>query len=132
MSEEENNEDENSEEISYAAHDLELYQIPKNLNKFEFFNYLKEVFNQHLFIKKFKEAVKTVKDDRNPERDSSMRFGAVRQWFSENTTTVPTPRNFELNSYVKILYEWICYFDNNYSWSIPATRSEVIYYKKKN
>ena len=126
------NEDENSEEISYAAHDLELYQIPKNLNKFDFFNYLKEVFNQHLFIKKFKEAVKTVKDDRNPERDGSMRFGAVRQWFSENTTTVPTPRNFELNSYVKILYEWICYFDNNYSWSIPATRSEVIYYKKKN
>ena len=59
-----------------------------------------------------------------------MQFGAVRKWFSINTTTVPTPRGFELNSYVKVLYEWICYFDKDYSWNVPGERSEVIYYKK--
>jgi hypothetical protein len=119
-------------ESNFAAHDLELYSISKNLNKIHFFNSLKEAFNQHLFIKTFKEAVKNSVNNRNPERNASMRFGAVRTWFSENTTTVPTPRSFELNSYVKILYIWICYFDSDYSWNIPGERSEVIYYRKKN
>lgn len=126
------NKNEETEEINYAAHDLELYQIPKSLNKIDFFNSLKEAFNQHLFIKTFKEAVKTAQDNRNPERNASMRFGVVRRWFSEQTTTVPTPRSFELNSYVNVLYIWICYFDSDYSWDIPGQRSEVIYYKKKN
>ena len=119
-------------ESNFAAHDLELYSISKNLHKIHFFNFLKEAFNQHLFIKTFKEAVKNSVNNRNPERNASMRFGAVRTWFSENTTTVPTPRSFELNSYVKILYIWICYFDSDYSWNIPGERSEVIYYRKKN
>ena len=60
-----------------------------------------------------------------------MQFGAVRRWFAENTTTVPTPRSFELNSYVKVLYKWICYFDKDFSWNVPGERSEVIYYKER-
>lgn len=117
-------------EMVCAAHDLELYRIHKNLTKTEFFNVLKNVFNSHPFITKFKEAIKTSVNDRYPERNASMQFGAVRRWFSKNTTTVPTPRSFELNSYVSILYIWICYFDDNYTWDIPGERSEVIYYKK--
>ena len=38
------NKDENNDEISYAAHDLELYQIPKNLNKFDNW-YFNEAWN---------------------------------------------------------------------------------------
>jgi hypothetical protein len=117
-------------EASYAAHDFELYNIPTNINETDFFNFLKLTFNQHPFIMSFKSAIKTAINERNPERNSSMQFGAVRQWFSNNTTTVPTPRSFELNSYVKVLYAWICYFDESYSWNIPGERSEVIYFKK--
>ena len=117
-------------EMDCAAHDLELYRISKNLTKTEFFNVLKNVFNSHPFIIKFKEAIRTSVNDRYPERNASMQFGAVRRWFSKNTTTVPTPRSFELNKYVNILYIWISYFDDNYTWDIPGERSEVIYYKK--
>ena len=118
-------------EMDCAAHDLELYRITKNLNQSEFLNHLRNVFNHHPFIDRFKDVIKTSTNNRNPERNGSIQFGAVRRWFSENTTTVPTPRSFELTSYVKILYQWICYFDKNYSWNVPAARSEVIYYKKK-
>lgn len=117
-------------DMNCAAHDLELYRVPKNLNKTDFFSYLKEIFNQHLFIVTFKEAVKTATNSRNPERNGSMQFGTVTRWFSNNTTTVPTPRSFELNSYVKVLYAWICYFDEHYSWDIPGQKSEVIYFNK--
>ena len=116
--------------MNCAAHDLELYRVPKNLNKTDFYRYLKETFNKHLFIVTFKEAVKTATNERYPERNASMQFGAVRRWFSNNTTTVPTPRSFELNSYVKVLYVWICYFDKDYYWDVPGERSEVIYFKK--
>ena len=117
-------------EMNCAAHDLELYRIPKNLNKADFLNFLKKNFNQHPFIQTFKEAVKTATNEKYPERNGSMQFGSVRRWFAENTTTVPTPRSFELNSYVKVLYKWICYFDEDYSWYVPGERSEVIYFKK--
>ena len=76
-------------------------------------------------------AVKTAVNEKYPERNASMQFGAVRRWFVENTTTVPTPRSFELNSYVKILYKWICYFDKDFYWDVPGERSEVIYYKER-
>jgi len=117
-------------DMNCAAHDLELYKIPKNLNKTDFFNFLKITFNQHPFIQSFKGAVNSAINERYPERNGSMQFGAVRRWFSNNTTTVPTPRSFQLNSYVKVLYAWICYFDEAYSWDIPGERSEVIYFKK--
>ena len=125
-----NGEKEEDLEMDCAAHDLELYRIIKGLSKDEFFNHLRNVFNLHPFIDTFKEVIKSSTNERNPERDGSMQFGAVRRWFSENTTTVPTPRSFELNNYVKILYVWICYFDENYSWDVPGGRSEVIKYVK--
>ena len=121
----------NELEMDCAAHDLELYRIIIDLSEIEFFDHLKNVFNQHPFIEKFKEAIKLCTNDRNPDRSGSMQFGAVRRWFSDNTTTVPTPRSFELNNYIKILYVWICYFDDNYSWKVPGARSEVIYFKNK-
>jgi hypothetical protein len=121
-------EKEDNLEMDCAAHDLELYRMAKGLSKTEFFNHLRNVFNHHPFIDTFKEVIKSSTNERNPERNGSMQFGAVRRWFSENTTTVPTPRSFELNSYVNILYVWICYFDGNYSWDIPGAHSQVIKY----
>ena len=81
-------------EMSCASHDLELYRMPKGISKDEFMKHLQHAFNTHPFIVKFKDAVKNSKDDRGrSERDGSMRFGAVRLWFANNTTTVPTPRS---------------------------------------
>ena len=57
-----------------------------------------------------------------------MRFGAVRRWFSENTTTVPTPTTWDLTENVQILYNWICYFDSDYIWERPGGYSQVISY----
>jgi hypothetical protein len=116
-------------EIDCAAHDLELYKISSELSKTEFLNNLRNVFNNHPFIETFKEVIKYSRNERNPERDGSMQFGAVRRWFSENTTTVPTPRSFDLTEYVVILYDWICYFDEKYSWDRPGGHSQVIKYK---
>ena len=114
-------------EMSCASHDLELFRMPKGLSKDEFMKHLQHAFNTHLFIVKFKDAVKNSKDDRGRiDRDSSMRFGAVRKWFKDNTTTVPVPRSFELDDYVEILYKWICDFDDCYSHSVPGARSQVI------
>lgn len=81
-------------EMNCASHDLELYRMPKGLSKDDFMKHLQHAFNTHPFIVKFKDAVKNSKDDRGrSERDGSMRFGAVRLWFANNTTTVPTPRS---------------------------------------
>lgn len=122
----------NQIEMDCASHDIELYRISKNLNKEEFLSILKERFNNHPFILKFKEAVKNSTDYQGrSERDRSMKFGTVKQWFRENTTTVPVPRSFEFNDYVVILYTWICEFDECFTYSIPGRKSQVIKYNYK-
>ena len=114
-------------DLSCAAHDLTLYNVSLNMNKDAFYSKLGNEFNSHPFIVKFKEAIKNSKHI-NPDRDGSLQFGLVRKWFAENTTTVPTPRPFELNENVKILYEWICYFDKKFTHSVPGAHSQVIKY----
>ena len=110
----------------YAIHDIVLYNIPNNLNKTEFNNYLSDVFNNHSFIISLKDFIK------NSSR-KSVRYGEVVNWIRENTTTVPTPRNFEIKEkiIVNILYDWICYFDEDFTWNRP-NHTQVIYYKKEN
>ena len=116
-------------EMNCASHDLELYQLPGGLDLDDFMKHLKHSFNLHPFIVKFKNAIKEAKDDKGrTDRDGSMRFGAVRQWFIENTTTVPVPRSFELTEYVEILYKWICEFDDCFTFSVPGKKSQVIRY----
>jgi hypothetical protein len=119
--------DYSSIEIACAAHDLALYNVSFKLTETVFFEKLKNAFNSHPFINKFKEAIRNSKN-RNPDRDGSLQFGVVRQWFAENTTTVPTPRTFELTENVQILYDWICYFDNEYTQGVPGAHSQVIRY----
>jgi hypothetical protein len=107
------------------AHDLILYDIEFNNEKFVFMKNLKIMFNSHPFIVSFKNAVKSSNLDR-ADRKGSMSFGMVRSWFAQNTTTVPTPKPFELSEYVRTLYTWICYFDEDFTWSIPGGHSQVI------
>mgnify|MGYP006428402825 CR=1 FL=1 len=104
--------------------DLSTYEINISLNKEEMSNQLEANFNKHPFIIALKEYIKTSK------RQSS-NYGSIVRWIQNNTTTVPTPRSWELKKekIVNILYEWICYFDNNYLWERPY-HTQVIYFNK--
>lgn len=103
-------------------HDIALYNLINIENREILFEKLKSEFNQHPFIVLFKNTVMQ-------EDQSSMRFGSVRRWFAENTTTVPTPTPWDLNENVQILYNWICYFDPRFEWSKPGGHSQVIFFK---
>ena len=119
---------ENEKQI--LIHDMILYGIVRQENESDFLSHLECQFNNHPFIVEFKDAVKRNHANRQ-DRAGSMNFGAVRLWFAENTTTVPTPRPFELSEYIQVLYTWICYFDDEFSWSVPGGHSQVIQYRAR-
>ena len=112
------------EDINCLIHDIVLYKIPDNLSEDEFYSKLKSNLNNHPFILKLKEVIKS-------ESRHSLNYGGVVRWIQENTTTVPTPRSWELKKeqIVNILYEWICFFDDDFRVEIPGKRSEVIFYR---
>lgn len=116
-------EDYDSLDHNCAAHDIALYQIDVFQDYSTFKLQLKDEFNSHPFILALKEHIKS-------QSSKSLNYGRVVQWIRENTTTVPTPRSWEIKEQqiVNILYTWICYFDDNYTWEIPGNRSEVIFY----
>ena len=105
------------------SHDLILYEIPIDLNEKDFFKLLKTNFNKHPFIDLLKKHI---------QEQQSLNYGGVVRFIQEKTTTVPTPRSWELKKkqIVNILYEWICYFNINYTWDRP-TYSQVIYFNDK-
>ena len=117
----------NKEEMSYLIHDMALYDIPNGLSESIFISHIKEKFNTHPFILELKNYI-------NHSDRQSLNYGSVVRWIQNNTTTVPTPRSWEIKQeqIVNILYEWICFFDNNYSWDIPGRKTQVIYYQKGN
>jgi len=97
------------------AHDLALYEIQQGLSALEFEKEIRQKFNAHPFIVAFKEMVQAYKSPGRPDRDGTIRHGGVTEWFSRNTTTVPTPRRWELNEDIATLYNWICHFDSNFT-----------------
>lgn len=117
-----NPENSSNEDLIYAGHDLALYDLPNGLTWLDFEKNLQSKFNSHPFILALKQKI---------TNEGSMNYGSVLRWIQENTTTVPTPRSWEMKKelIVNILYEWICYFDKDFSWSRP-NYSEVIYYKQ--
>lgn len=114
----------NTEELNCVTHDLALYDVPQNLSKSVFQDHLKEAFNQHPFIIKLKNHIKSM-----PKQ--SLNYGGVVRWIQENTTTVPTPRSWELKKdlLVNILYQWICDLDDEFTYETPNF-SQVIKYIK--
>ena len=110
------------DDINYVSHDIALYNIPKKLDESSFYNYTQEAFNSHPFITKLKEHIKN-----SPRK--SLNYGGVVRWIQENTTTVPTPRSWEIKQdiIVNILYSWICAFDDDFDWDTPV-HTQVIFY----
>lgn len=106
-----------------VSHDLATFDLSISKSEEEFYSELKQVFNNHKFIVKLKERIKE-------DRRSSLNYGGVVRWITENTTTVPTPISWELKEQqvVNILYEWICFFDSDFVVERPR-HSEVIFYR---
>jgi hypothetical protein len=111
-------------EQNCAAHDMALFGIDPFQEYSSFKLELKNKFNSHAFIIALKEHVKS-------QPTQSLRYGGVVEWIQDKTTTVPTPRRWELKQdlIVNILYTWICDFDEDYTWDRP-NHSQVIYYIK--
>jgi hypothetical protein len=111
-------------EQNCTAHDIALFGINPFQEYPAFELELKNKFNSHPFIIALKEHVKS-------QPTKSLRYGGVVEWIQDKTTTVPTPRRWELKQdlIVNILYTWICDFDEDYTWDRP-NHSQVIYYIK--
>lgn len=120
-----NSEDFDIKEQRFVAHDIALFGINAFQDYFLFKIELKVKFNSHPFIIALKEHIKS-------EPTQSLRYGGVVDWIKNNTTTVPTPRNWELkqDQIVNILYTWICEFDEKFSWDRPSY-SQVIFYNAR-
>lgn len=116
-------EDFDTKEQVFAAHDIALFVIDAFQDYSLFKIELKEKFNSHPFIIALKEHIKS-------EPSQSLRYGGVVDWIKNNTTTVPTPRSWDLkqDQIVNILYTWICEFDEKYSWDTP-NHSQIISFK---
>jgi hypothetical protein len=107
--------------LLFALHDINLYNIPLGLNEEEFYITLTQNFNNHLFINTLKLYICS-------QPNKSLRYGGVVSWVINNTTSVPTPRSWEIKKdlIVNILFDWICFFDKSFKWDIP-NYSQVIY-----
>lgn len=110
-------------DIQCVSHDLATYDSSISKSEEEFYSDLKQVFNNHKFIVKLKARIKE-------DRRSSLNYGGVVRWITENTTTVPTPISWELKKQqvVNVLYEWICFFDSDFVVERPR-HSEIIFYR---
>ena len=120
------------QEENCFCHDIVLYKL-SGLEQDEelWLQTLKSNFFASAFIQKFLEQVDSSNKVRHGQVREGLRFGAVRKWFADNTTTVPSPRPFELTSNVQILYRWIVELsDGDYEVFVPGSRSQVI--KRRN
>ena len=121
----------NSEDYDYleqncAAHDIAVFDIDPCQEYPKFKLELKNKFNSHPFILALKNHIKL-------QESKSLHYGGVVDWIQYNTTTVPTPHSWELkrDQIINNLYEWICFFDEDFNWNIPRKRSQVIFYNGK-
>jgi hypothetical protein len=120
---------ESLEEENCLCHDLALYNISTTgMTKEEFISNITINFLELPFVISFlKEIDKSSSTGRNGGIREGLSFGAVRRWFSENTTTAPAPRPFDLTINVQILYTWIEFITSGkYSVTVPGRHSQVI------
>jgi hypothetical protein len=119
----------NLEQENCLCHDLALYDInTKGYTKEEFIKKLTDSFFKIAFVRAFLKEIDCAVNENDYGKDKSgLSFGRVRRWFSENTTTAPSPRPFELTQNVQILYVWIEHLSNGkYKVSVPGQHSQVI------
>jgi hypothetical protein len=113
-----------STERKCLSHDIVTFGLDTSLSSNDFYDKLRNTFNGHPFVMALKEQVRN-------DRRKSLSYGAVVDWIKNNTTTVPTPISWELKEkqVVNVLYNWICFFDEDYTVERPGY-SEVLFYRK--
>ncbi|USQ03156.1 hypothetical protein [Aquirufa antheringensis] len=114
----------NEEEFRIISHDMVLFDLKPNMLEAEFYVHLRSQFNNHPFVVKLKDFVKS-------RPNCSIHYGGCVTWIQENTTTVPTPRSWELKKQYIInnLYEWVCFFDLEFSYEVPSGgHSQILTY----
>ena len=114
------------EDLNCLIHDIVLYEVSTNLSEDDFYSELKNSFNSHPFIIELKEVIKS-------DTRQSLSYGGVVRWIQDKTTTVPTPRSWELKEeqIINILYEWICFCDVEFIWNRPKW-TQIIKYDVNN
>lgn len=115
----------NEEEFRTISHDMVLFNLKLDMPEAEFYVHLRSQFNNHPFVIKFKDFVKS-------RPNSSIHYGGCVSWIQENTTTVPTPRSWEMKKQYIInnLYEWVCFFDLEFSFEVPiGGHSQILTFK---
>jgi hypothetical protein len=97
------------EALDCALHDIVTYGMPLGLDRVAFEAALRSAFNTHPFIVALKNAIV----DR-PNR--FMGFTDLSIWLAKNTTTVPTPKRWDIRdqNHVSILHNWITAFDQDF------------------
>jgi hypothetical protein len=105
-----------------AAHDKTVFNVQIELGHDTKINNLQDVFNQKAIVIKLKSAI--IENQRK-----SMGYGQVVRWIQENTTTVPTPMSWEIKKeqFVNNMYEWICSFDDKFSWNTPNHTQVILF-----
>ena len=116
-----------NEELESAAHDMALYDLPtEGVSKDEFFELLRTKFNEKLFTKRLIEFIK---------KKEKCWYHDIVSWVTRNCTSVPTPRSWELKEkkIVNILYEWICCFNEDVTYTRKYPNgSDIIEYTNYN
>lgn len=110
----------NTTDVNCAIHDIALYEIKEGLKEEIFLNNLKYSFFNHPFIKIFLLEIEHCNNE--------IYFGRAKEWIQNNTSTVPTPRRWELTNNTQILYKWIVDLsDGLYLIDIPSSHSQRLY-----
>ena len=56
----------------------------------------------------------------------SMSFGAVSSFVHDRCRDVPVPYRSDVKERVNTLYNWLCFFFEDLTWSVPGARSQII------
>lgn len=111
-------------ELACFFHDMANFKISSIvMSQNDFLEFIRQEFENQPFIIALKLHI---------AYNNSLSYGRIVDWIRNNTTTVPTPRNWEIKKQeiVNILFTWICHFDSRFSVRIPGARAEVIFYNE--
>ena len=95
--------------VDCALHDIVTYGLPLGLDRVAFEAALRLAFNAHPFIVALKNAIAD-------KPNSYMGFTDLSIWLAKNTSTVPTPKRWDIRdqNHVGILHNWISAFDQDF------------------
>lgn len=108
------------EELARVSHDLQLYELPPELEKEAFHSLLRAAFLNHPFTKRLALWI---------EAEGQASFGAVKIWLQKNCSDKPTPYRWELTPATQALFDWLQFYHDNTTWDRP-NHSQILRYRQ--